>query len=133
MAMRAFRRAKLTNPLRIVGEAEEGLAYVFGTGRLARRRITHPQLILLDLNLPGMSGLEFLRRIKGDKRTRNIPVVVLTVSQSDRNIIECGRLGAANYIVKPVAIESLVCVTPKLNLSLTLGEPRIAGKHRHGS
>jgi CheY-like chemotaxis protein/DNA-binding XRE family transcriptional regulator len=123
MAARAFKRAKITNPLKIVCAAEDGLAYLFGKGGNKKRRRPRPQLILLDLNLPQMSGPEFLRRIKSDDRTRDIPVVVLTVSQSDRMIIECGRLGAVNYIVKPFGIESFVRVTPKLNLHLTLGPP----------
>ena len=74
---RAFKRAKL----RIVGDAEAGLDYLFGTGRYAKRKPVRPQLILLDLHLPRMSGMEFLQRIKGDERTRDIPVVVLTASE----------------------------------------------------
>jgi CheY-like chemotaxis protein/DNA-binding XRE family transcriptional regulator len=123
MAARAFKRAKVTNPLKIVCSAEDGLDYLLGSSRKGKRNRVRPQVILLDLNLPQMSGLEFLRRIKSDERTRDIPVVVLTVSQSDRMIIECGRLGAVNYIVKPFGIENFVRVTPKLNLHLTLGPP----------
>lgn len=74
---RAFKRAKL----RIVSDAEAGLDYLFGTGRYARRKPARPQLILLDLHLPQMSGMEFLQRVKGDERTRDIPVVVLTASE----------------------------------------------------
>ena len=77
MTARAFKRAKL----RIVRDAEAGLDYLFGTGRYAKRKPARPQLILLDLNLPQMSGLEFLRRVKADGRTRDIPLVVLTVSE----------------------------------------------------
>ena len=81
---RAFRRARLANPLRIVRDGEAGLDYLFGTGRYARRRPGRPQLILLVLDLPRMSGAEFLRRVKADERTRDIPVVVLTVSARRR-------------------------------------------------
>jgi two-component system response regulator len=123
MAVRALKGAKVTNPMRIVRDAEDGLNYLFASGPYAKRKPMRPQLILLDLNLPRMSGLEFLRRIKADERTREIAVVVLTVSRSDRMIIACSRLGAENYIVKPVGIENLVGVTPKLNLYLTLGPP----------
>ena len=123
MAARAFKRAKVTNPLKIVCSAEDGLDYLLGNDGNKKRKRARPQLILLDLNLPQMSGLEFLRRIKSDERTRDIPVVILTVSQSDRMIIECGRLGAVNYIVKPFGIENFVRVTPKLNLHLTVGPP----------
>jgi CheY-like chemotaxis protein len=133
LTARAFKRAKVTNPLKSVCTAEDGLDYLFSRGRHIKRKPVRPQLILLDLNLPQMSGLEFLRRIKSDERTRDIPVVVLTVSQSDRMIIECGRLGATNYIVKPFGIESFVRVTPKLNLHLTVGPPSKARNDaRHG-
>jgi two-component system response regulator len=111
---RAFEQAKVTNPLRTVSTAEDGLDCLFGKDGKSKRKQAQPQLILLDLNLPRMSGLEFLRHIKSDERSRDIPVVVLTVSQSDSMIIECGRLGAVNYIVKPFGIEGLVRVTPKL-------------------
>ena len=77
MPERAGQRAKL----RIVPDAEAGLDYLFGTGRHARRKPAPPQLILLDRSLPQMSGLEFLRRVKGDARTRDIPVVGLSVSE----------------------------------------------------
>ena len=81
---RAFKRARLANPLRIVRDGEAGLDYLFGTGRFAKRKPVHPQLILLVPDLPGMSAAEFLRRVKGDERTRDIPVVLLTVSHRTR-------------------------------------------------
>ena len=123
LAVRAFQRARISNPIKTFRDGESALAYLLGSGRYAKRKPGRPQLILLDLSLPGMSGLEFLRRIKGDARTRAIPIVVLTGSRSDRSIMECARLGAENYIFKPVGIENFVRVTPKLNLHLTLGPP----------
>ena len=120
---RAFRLARMTNPLRILPDAEGAWDYLCGVGQYASHGPAHPALILLDLNLPGISGLDFLRRIKDDLRMRDIPVAVLTVSRSDRLIIECGRLGVVNYIVKPLSFENLVQVTPKLNLHLTLSPP----------
>jgi transcriptional regulator with XRE-family HTH domain len=82
---RAFKRARLANPIKIVRDGEAGLNYLFGTGRYARRKQVRPQLILLVLDLPRMSGSEFLRRVKADERTRDIPVVVLTVSHRRRH------------------------------------------------
>ena len=121
MTLRAFKRAHVTNPIRLVRTAEAGLDYLLGTGRFAKQKPAPPELILLDLNLPKMSGLDFLRRIKSDERTHDIPVIILTVSRSDIMIIECGRLGAENFIVKPLGIESFVRLISKLNLNLTVG------------
>jgi CheY-like chemotaxis protein len=81
---RAFGRARLANPIKIVRDGETGLNFLFGTGRFARRKQVRPQLILLVLDLPGMSGSEFLRRIGADERTRDILVLVLTVSKRRR-------------------------------------------------
>jgi transcriptional regulator with XRE-family HTH domain len=76
----AFKRAKLANPLRIVGDGETALHYLFGTGRYAKRKPARPQLILLVPDLPGMPGEEFMSRVKGDRRTSDIPFVILSVS-----------------------------------------------------
>jgi CheY-like chemotaxis protein len=81
---RAFERAKLANPIKIVRDGETGLDYLFGTGRYAKRMPARPQLILLVPDLPRMSGREFLLRVKGDERTRDIPVVPLAVSRPSR-------------------------------------------------
>lgn len=127
VTVRTFQQAKLTNRIKIVRDGEDGLAYLFGTGRHEKRRPARPQLILLDLNLPKMSGLEFLRRVKGDDRTDTIPVVMLAASRNDRSMIECGRLGAENFLIKPLGIESLVRVTPRLNLHLTIAPAPLEG------
>jgi transcriptional regulator with XRE-family HTH domain len=76
---RAFERAKLANPIKIVRDGETGLDYLFGTGRYAKRKPARPQLILLVLDLPRMSGQEFLQRVRGDECTRDIPVVPIKV------------------------------------------------------
>jgi len=117
---RAFKRARITNRLRIARSAEDAIAILFGASGSARRNPVRPRLILLDLKLPGISGLELLRRIKADRRTKDIPIVVLAGSWGDKAIIECGRLGVQNYIIKPFGIESLIRLTPKLELHLTL-------------
>jgi transcriptional regulator with XRE-family HTH domain len=81
---RAFGRARLANPIKIVRDGETGLNFLFGTGRYSRRKQVRPQLILLVLDLPRMSGSEFMRRVAADERTRDILVLVLTVSKRRR-------------------------------------------------
>ena len=120
LVVRAFARARLTNPVRVLVDGEEALNYLNRTGKYLGEKRPLPQLVLLDLNLPGVSGIEVLRQIKNNKITREVPVVVLTSSQQDRNIIECGRLGAENYIIKPVEFENFSRITSALNLHWTL-------------
>lgn len=116
----AFKRAGVSHRLRVIPNCEEGLDYLFGAGTCASDTPGRPQLILLDLDLPGMSGIEFLRCVKEDAHTRDIPVVILSQSETDRNIMTCVRLGAGGYIVKPLTIETLIRVAAKLNLPLTI-------------
>jgi len=130
LVVRAFKRARLTNPVRVVVDGGEALEYLMRTGRHEGRAESLPQLILLDLNLPTVSGMEVLAQIKQDAKLRQVPVVVLTGSENDRIIVECGRLGAENYIVKPVVFENFSRITAALNLHWTLvtGQPApIAG------
>ena len=124
LTLRAFRLAKLSNPLRVVPHAEAAWEYLTGTGAESAAGPRQPALILLDLNLPGISGVDLLRRIKEDPARREIPVIVLTVSRHDRVILECSRLGVVTYIVKPLSFENFVRVAPRLNLRLTVGSPR---------
>jgi len=118
LTVRAFKKAQITNPVRIARDGEEALNFVFGNVHQENLRST--LLILLDLNLPKMSGLEVLQRIKADKRTQGIPVIILTVSTRDRDIAECRRLGAQDYIVKPVGFENFSEIAPRLSLAWTL-------------
>jgi CheY-like chemotaxis protein len=124
LTQNAFKKAQITNPLHVVNDGETALDFVFARGshvdRLGKRP---PQLILLDLNLPGKSGLEVLREIKGDSRTQNIPVIILTISDREEDINACRRLGAETYIVKPVSFQNFSKVTKVLSLSWVLVEP----------
>jgi CheY-like chemotaxis protein len=128
-ARHAFEKARITNPLHVVGDGAEALDFVFATGRYAHRaRLDRPQVILLDLNLPKKNGLEVLSELKADKRTREIPVIVLTASSRDRDVSECRRLGAERYIVKPVGFHNFSEVTARLSLAWTLVKPnRVPG------
>ena len=124
LTKRAFAKAKITNPVHFVRGGAEALDFLFADGPYAHRRNARsPQLILLDLNLPRKSGLEVLREIKANERTRKIPVIVLTGSNRDRDITECRRLGALFYILKPVEFQNFSEVTARLNLGWMLIKP----------
>jgi len=130
MTLRAFKKARFTNRIHVVNNGADALDYFFCRGDYAHRSMENrPQVILLDLNLPKVSGLEVLRRIKADRRTRTIPVVILTISENDYDIDECRRLGADNYIIKPVDFQNLTRATPRLNLDWALVKPAEAKSH----
>ncbi len=103
ITMRAFRKYHLANDIHVVHDGEEALECLFSTGRYAQRpACLSTRLILLDLKLPKVDGLEILQRCKADPRTKNIPVVVLTSSREERDLIESYNLGVNSYVVKPV-------------------------------
>jgi two-component system response regulator len=124
LALRAFERARIVNPLHVVRDGAAALEFLFATGPyLHRSYAAFPSLILLDLDLPKKSGLEVLRRIKADKLTKDIDVIVLTGSTRDRDVTECRRLGVETYITKPVGFQKFSDVTPNLNLTWALVKP----------
>jgi len=122
LTLRALKSANFQNRISVVRDGAEALNYLFGTGELAEqpRTIKLPKLILLDLGLPKVSGLEVLRRIKGEARTRSIPVIVLTASSGDKDAMASRRLGADAYIVKPVGFQNLSEVVPQVSLHWAL-------------
>jgi CheY-like chemotaxis protein len=124
LTLRGFAKAKITNPVHVVRDGVEALDFIFGTGLYAHRRnAPAPQIILLDLKLPKKSGFEVLEQIKANKKTRDIPVIVLTTSNRSRDLGECRRRGAVACIVKPVGFQSFSEVTPRLSLAWTLVKP----------
>jgi CheY-like chemotaxis protein/DNA-binding XRE family transcriptional regulator len=124
LTLTAFKQAKLTNSVQVVHDGVEALDFVFCRGPYSKRPKTElPQVVLLDLHLPKIHGLEVLRRIKADEFTRKIPVVVLTVSQRDDDIREALQLGAQSYIVKPVDFQNFAQSTSKLSLRWALLNP----------
>ncbi|MGD0947547.1 MAG: response regulator [Candidatus Binatia bacterium] len=107
LTMRALKKRNLANRLVWVRDGAEALDYIFGAGTDAPPVITHtPKVVLLDLKLPKVDGLEVLGRLKGDERTKSIPVVVVTSSREEQDIVESYRLGVNSYIVKPVDFEN---------------------------
>ena len=121
LVVRAFRSASVANPVRVARDGAEALDFLFCAGAyLERKSDPSPFVVLLDLELPKVNGLEVLRRLKADSRTHSIPVVVLTASERDRDIDESRRLGAESYIVKPVDFHRFNQVAPQLKLSWSL-------------
>src|SRR4051812_15857483 len=121
LTLQAFKNACLSNRIQVARDGAGALEFLLGNGSLAQRKNGQlPQLILLDLNLPRMNGLELLRRLKGDARTRSIPVAILTNSERSREVDESRRLGAEGHIVKPVDFHRLSRITPHLKLCWAL-------------
>ncbi|HKI32155.1 MAG TPA: response regulator [Gemmataceae bacterium] len=103
LALHAFKKNKVANHVHVARDGAEALEFMFGTGRYAGRDIeSGPRVILLDLKLPLVDGIEVLRLLKADPRTQAIPVVVLTASREERDVVQSYQLGVNSYIVKPV-------------------------------
>ena len=106
LTLRALGRHNLANRVFVVGDGAEALDYLFATGTYAGRGANGtPRVVFLDLKLPKVSGLDVLRRVKSDERTKRIPVVVLTSSNEERDIVISYELGGNSYVVKPVDFE----------------------------
>ena len=116
LALRALRKGKLANNITWVKDGAEALEFVFRTGAYAGRSDRNPKLILLDLKLPKVDGIEVLKRIKADERTRVIPTVMVTSSAEGRDVIESYKLGVNSYLVKPVEFEQFSDTVAKAGL-----------------
>ncbi len=128
LTLLAFKEVNILNEVVICGDGEEALDFLFATGKHAGRDTrVMPQVILLDLKLPKVDGLEVLKRMRADHRTRLLPVVVLTTSKEERDVVESYRLGANSYVRKPVDFARFIEVSRQLGLYwLALNEAPLA-------
>jgi CheY-like chemotaxis protein len=130
LTLRAFKRRRLANPIAVAWDGEEALNYVHQRGQFTHAAAV-PAVILLDLRLPKLSGLEVLREIKSHPVYRHVPVVVLTTSSEDRDIQSCYELGAASYIVKPVEFDKFQEVVDRIDLywiATNVPSPLVGGR-----
>lgn len=117
LTIRALKKGNISNKLIHLKDGAEALEFIFRTGKYAdRSENIKPKLVLLDLNMPKVSGIEVLRKIKSDEHTKTIPVVVLTSSQEDPDVQTCYKLGVNSYIVKPVGFANFTKAISELGL-----------------
>jgi len=124
MTLRALKKANLANHIHIARDGAEALQFIFCEGEYSGRKIENvPKVILLDLKLPKVDGKEVLERIKSDPRTKMIPVVVLTSSKEQSDVVESYHLGVNSYIVKPVNFEGFAAAVQELGMYWLLHNP----------
>src|SRR5882757_9430049 len=125
MTLRALRKANLANRIQIARDGAEALEFIFCEGSHAGRKIENgPKVILLDLKLPKIDGMEVLKRVKSNPRTKMIPIVILTSSKEQKDVIESYHLGVNSYIVKPVNFERFAASVQDLGMYwLLLNQP----------
>lgn len=129
LALRALKKANFGNRIEVARDGAEALEFIFGEGAHAGRRVEDgPKVVLLDLKLPKVDGLEVLQRIRSDPRTKMTPVVVLTSSKEQRDLVESYRLGVNSYVVKPVSFEQFADAVQQLGLYWLLLNEAPAGK-----
>jgi two-component system, response regulator len=117
LTLRALRKSNIVNEVVVTRDGVEALDFLFGTGTYATRDIREmPQLILLDLKLPKVDGLQVLRKIRSEERTRRLPVVIFTSSSEEEDMIKSYELGANSYVRKPVDFEHFLEATRQLGL-----------------
>jgi len=117
LTMRAFNKHNLANKVQVVRDGAEALDYLFATGAYKHRNAEdHPKVVLLDLKLPKVDGLEVLRQVKSDERTKTIPVVVLTSSREEKDVLESYKLGVNSYITKPVDFDKFLDAVGELGM-----------------
>jgi two-component system, response regulator len=120
LTIRTLRKGKVNNPIFPVRDGEDALDFIFGEGRFDYRRGRLPNLIMLDLKMPKISGIEVLKRLKASPLTAAIPIIVLTSSAAQRDIVESYNLGINSYLIKPIRIAAFAEVITQVGLSWTI-------------
>jgi two-component system response regulator len=134
LALHALRREKLANNIFVARDGEEALDFLLCRGAFAHRSFEHPpKLVLLDLKLPKVDGMEVLKQLKGDPRTKTIPVVIMTSSKEERDLVAGYNLGANSYIQKPVDFDQFRETVKSVGLYwlVTNQPPPVAEEFRH--
>ncbi|HRZ86747.1 MAG TPA: response regulator [bacterium] len=117
LTLRALKKNNFANKVMVVNDGEEALEYLFATGRPAGRNAKEtPRVVFLDIKLPKVDGIEVLRQVKADDRTKTIPVVMVTSSKEEQDVVKSYRLGANSYVVKPVDFEKFVQAVSELGM-----------------
>ena len=117
LTMRTLRKAKIVNEVVVARDGNEALEFLFGTGKHAGRDVSHmPTVVLLDLKLPKLNGIDVLRRLRADPRTRLLPVVVLTSSSEDEDMVKSYESGAISYVRKPVDFSAFAAAITQLGI-----------------
>src|SRR5262249_5871492 len=117
LTLRALRKVHVTERVFVVKDGAEALDFLFASGSYSKRKVvSRPKVVLLDLKLPKVDGIEVLRRAKADPRTRSIPIVMLTSSQEERDVVESYNIGVNSYIVKPVDFSQFVHAVSELGV-----------------
>jgi two-component system, response regulator len=131
LTLRAFQKANVANDIVVAGDGEEAIDYLFATGGHAGRDPVMPQVVLLDLKLPKLDGLGVLRRMRADERTRRLPVVIMTSSNEEKDVISGYNLGANSFVRKPVDFAQFVEAAKLLGLYwLVMNEPPPPGREQ---
>jgi len=127
LALHVLRREKLANDIYVARDGEEALDFLFCREAFSHRSFEHPpKLVLLDLKLPKVDGMEVLKQVKSDPRTRTIPIVIMTSSKEERDLVASYHLGANSYIQKPVDFEEFRATVKSVGLYwLVINQPRI--------
>lgn len=128
LALNLCKKAQIANPIRVIRDVNEATEFFFGKGVGGNSGSDgRQQIILLDLNLPKVAGMELLRRLKADPKTRQSPLVIVAGSERDMEIAECRRLGVQAFLIKPLTLQGLTMVAPEIRHSWALFKPSGAG------